>query len=242
MKKRRLTALLAGVVLTMATFLTGCTDESPVEADKKQEEASGDKKEEQKEDKKEDSAKAPVAADDVTVGVSINALDAINNRQIFDLMQQKVEAAGYECISTNANGTAVQQSTDIENLVQQGCDVIVVMNGDTDGLTNAVKEASEKGVHIISVESGFIPGISAYFAKNDFALGATMYMKLILILATADIPENVCRFWCIRKESAERNSVSEKPFLMWGLRSVVSWGRRLRRTASPSGRQKIKTA
>ena len=68
-------------------------------------------------------------------------------------MQQKVEAAGYECISTNANGTAVQQSTDIENLVQQGCDVIVVMNGDTDGLTNAVKEASEKGVHIISVES-----------------------------------------------------------------------------------------
>lgn len=178
MKKRRLTALLAGVVLTMATFLTGCTDESPVEADKKQEEASGDKKEEQKEDKKEDSAKAPVAADDVTVGVSINALDAINNRQIFDLMQQKVEAAGYECISTNANGIAVQQSTDIENLVQQGCDVIVVMNGDTDGLTNAVKEASEKGVHIISVESGFIPGISAYFAKNDFALGATMYMKL----------------------------------------------------------------
>lgn len=115
---------------------------------------------------------------DITVGVSINALDAINNRQVFDLMQEKVEAAGWECISTNANGTAVQQATDIENLVQQGCDAIVVLNGDTDGLTNAVKEAAEKGVYVISVESGYIPGISAYFAKNDFAIGASMYMML----------------------------------------------------------------
>ena len=62
--------------------------------------------------------------------------------------------------------------------MQQGCNVIVVLNGDTDGLTNAVKEAASKGVHVISVESGYIPGISAYFAKNDFALGATMYMML----------------------------------------------------------------
>ena len=60
----------------------------------------------------------------------------------------------------------------------RGCNVIVVLNGDTEGLTNAVKEASEKGVYVISVESGYIPGISAYFAKNDFALASAMYMML----------------------------------------------------------------
>ena len=128
---------------------------------------------------KPDEVIGPKAIDgNITVGVSINALDAINNRQVFEMMQKKVTDAGYECIATNANGTAVQQSTDIENLVQQGCNVIVILNGDTDGLTNAVKEAADKGVHVISVESGYIPGISAYFAKNDFALGAAMYMML----------------------------------------------------------------
>lgn len=177
MKKRRTMALFAGLVFGMTALLGGCSDEGPAETTDSAQTGADEQKDESQ-DQGDTAAQEPVAAEDVVVGVSINALDAINNRQVFELMQEKVEAAGYECISTNANGTAVQQSTDIENLVQQGCNVIVVLNGDTDGLTNAVKEASEKGVHVISVESGYIPGISAYFAKNDFALGATMYMML----------------------------------------------------------------
>ena len=163
-RKRRILIMLVVLILSMGV-LTACQSEPPVApADNPQE---------------SDEVISPKAIDgDITVGVSINALDAINNRQVFEMMQKKVADAGYECIATNANGTAVQQSTDIENLVQQGCNVIVVLNGDTDGLTNAVKEAADKGVHVISVESGYIPGISAYFAKNDFALGAAMYMML----------------------------------------------------------------
>ena len=123
-------------------------------------------------------AAAPAANDDIYVGISINALDAINNQQTYDLLQQKCEAAGYKYAATNANGEAAQQANDIENLVQMGCNYIVVANGDTDGLTGAVQEAASKGVKVISVESGYIEGIAAYFAKNDFALGAAMYMKL----------------------------------------------------------------
>ena len=126
----------------------------------------------------DDSAAEPVAESDIYVGISINALDAINNQKVYNLMQQKCEAAGYQYAATNANGDAVQQSTDIENLVQMGCNFLVVLNGDTDGLTGAVQEAAAKGVKVISVESGYIDGLSAYFAKNDFALGATMYMML----------------------------------------------------------------
>jgi ABC-type sugar transport system substrate-binding protein len=164
LREKRILIMLAILILSMGV-LTACQSESPA--------APVDNPQEPNE------VSSPKAIDgDITVGVSINALDAINNRQVFEMMQKKVTDAGYECIATNANGTAVQQSTDIENLVQQGCNVIVVLNGDTDGLTNAVKEASDKGVHVISVESGYIPGISAYFAKNDFALGAAMYMML----------------------------------------------------------------
>lgn len=123
-------------------------------------------------------APAPVAESDIYVGISINALDAINNQQTYDLLQKACEEAGYKYAATNANGMAAQQATDIENLVQMGCNFLVVCNGDTDGLTGAIQEAASKGVKVISVESGYIEGISAYFAKNDFALGATMYMML----------------------------------------------------------------
>lgn len=119
-----------------------------------------------------------VARDDIYVGISINALDAINNQQTYDLMQQACEKAGYRYAATNANGQAAQQANDIENLVQMGCNFLVVCNGDTDGLTGAIQEAAAKGVKVISVESGYIDGLSAYFAKNDFALGAAMYMML----------------------------------------------------------------
>lgn len=168
--KKKLLAIILMLALMMSTVLVGCgqgEEASTSEPKTKTENSSGDSGD----------TTAPITGD-VSVGVSINALDAINNRQVFELMQKKLEAAGYSCIATNANGTAVQQATDIENLVQQGCKVIVVLNGDTDGLANAVKEASSKGVRIISVESGYIPGISAYFAKNDFALGSAMYMLL----------------------------------------------------------------
>ena len=173
--KRKFIGMLVSCVLTTSMLMAGCTTESP--ADAPVEETSKEEKAAATEESSDSKETAPMDGD-VVVGVSINALAAINNRQVFELMQEKVKAAGYECMATNANGTAVQQSTDIENLVQQGCNVIVVLNGDTDGLTNAVKEAASKGVHVISVESGYIPGISAYFTKNDFALGATMYMML----------------------------------------------------------------
>lgn len=173
MRKKRLLAFVLSCVIVCSALLAGCSGGSK---DEKQPEP----KAEQTEEAKEESGEPAKVLDsgDVKVGISINALDAINNRQVFEMMQNKAEAAGYEYVATNANGTATQQSTDIENLVQQGCNVIVVLNGDTEGLINAVKEASEKGVYVISVESGYIPGISAYFAKNDFALASAMYMML----------------------------------------------------------------
>ena len=177
--KKALSALLAAVM--MLSVLSACSsgiEQSPQETspDNTPSTASTDTSTEAS-NGKEDSSE-PIDKSDIYVGISINALDAINNQQTYDLMQQKCEAAGYRYAATNANGDAAQQSTDIENLVQMGCNFIVVLNGDTDGLTGVVQEATAKGVKVISVESGYVDGISAYFAKNDFSLGAAMYMML----------------------------------------------------------------
>ena len=180
--KKMLAILLA---LIMVFTLVACSVDGETEDSKKAEDAApaadAEATPDAEEEKAEDASSKPEAtasSEDIFVGISINALDAINNQQTFEMMQEKCEAAGFEYSATNANGDAVQQSTDIENLVQMGCNYIVVLNGDTDGLTGAVQEAVSKGVKVISVESGYIDGISAYFAKNDFALGSAMYMML----------------------------------------------------------------
>ena len=180
--KKVLAILLA---LIMVFTLVACTIEGEPEDSKTAEDAApaadAEATPDAEEEKAEDASSKPEAtasSEDIFVGISINALDAINNQQTFEMMQEKCKAAGFEYSATNANGDAVQQSTDIENLVQMGCNYIVVLNGDTDGLTGAVQEAVSKGVKVISVESGYIDGISAYFAKNDFALGSAMYMML----------------------------------------------------------------
>ena len=180
--KKVLAILLA---LIMVFTLVACSVDGETEDSKKAEDAvpaaDAEATLDAEEEKAEDASSKPEAtasSEDIFVGISINALDAINNQQTFEMMQAKCEAAGFKYSATNANGDAVQQSTDIENLVQMGCNYIVVLNGDTDGLTGTVQEAVSKGVKVISVESGYIDGISAYFAKNDFALGSAMYMML----------------------------------------------------------------
>ena len=111
----------------------------------------------------------------IKIGISINALSNVHNQKVFEETQAAAKAAGHEVVATNANGMATQQVTDIENLIQQQCEVIIIQNGDTDALTNVVKEAKEKGVYTISMESGWIPGVSAMFALNDFAIASALY-------------------------------------------------------------------
>ena len=81
-RKRRILIMLVVLILSMGV-LTACQSEPPVApADNPQE---------------SDEVISPKAIDgDITVGVSINALDAINNRQVFEMMQKKVADAGYE--------------------------------------------------------------------------------------------------------------------------------------------------
>ncbi|HCJ56570.1 MAG TPA: hypothetical protein DHV55_03770, partial [Clostridiaceae bacterium] len=129
-------------------------------------------------EKPADSASTPNSNEQLTIGVSVNALSNVHNREVFELTEKSIIEAGHKAVMVNANGIAVQQVNDIENLIQQKADVIIIQNGDTDALKNVVQEARKAGIHIISMESGWIPGTSAMFALNDFTIGAKLYSML----------------------------------------------------------------
>lgn len=116
---------------------------------------------------------ATAVGTDFKLGISINALDATTNRKMFQSAQAYAEELGIEVMATNA-GDSTKQADDIENLVQSGCDVIIVQNADASVCSNAVKEAADAGVHIISEESGWMDGIDTMISLNNFKTGTEM--------------------------------------------------------------------
>lgn len=176
MKKMNMMKLLAVVLTTalMATTLAGCTSENSGSstAAPAEDTATGDQT-------AESPAKpAPANTGSLKIGISTNALSNIHNRHMFESVTEAVKAAGHEVVAVNANGDAAQQAVDIENLVQAGCHVIVIQNGDSFSLQNAVKEAAADGVKVISQDSGWVDGCSILFTLNSFKVGADIYMLL----------------------------------------------------------------
>ena len=84
MRKKRLLAFVLSCVMVCSALLAGCSGGS-------KEEKQPEPKAEQTEETKEESGEPAKVLDsgDVKVGISINALDAINNRQVFEMMQNK---------------------------------------------------------------------------------------------------------------------------------------------------------
>lgn len=117
---------------------------------------------------------ASALGETLSVGVSTNALANEHNRKLFDSTQAILEELGHEAIMVNANGDAVQQLEDIENLIQSGVDALIVQNGDKEALGSGILQASEQGIPVISVESGDAEGVSVHITPNEFIIGATI--------------------------------------------------------------------
>jgi ribose transport system substrate-binding protein len=71
-------------------------------------------------------------------------------------------------IATNANGDTNTQLTQINSLVAQGCDVIFTTPISPTGLCNAIRDAAEKGVLIITLESPVSCAEAINLAHNGY--------------------------------------------------------------------------
>ena len=104
----------------------------------------------------------PAKTGSLTIGISTNALSNIHNRHMFEGLREEAEGRGHTVVTANANGDPTQQANDIENLVQAGCDVIVVQNADNFSLKNA--RNSTKKQHDYLDKPIFILIFASYFS------------------------------------------------------------------------------
>jgi ribose transport system substrate-binding protein len=109
-----------------------------------------------------------------TIGVSTNALANLHNENLFNWTQADIQKDGDTAVMVNANGDAVQQLKDIEDLIQRHVNVLIVQNGDVAALASGIKEAAAANIPVVSVETGYTPGVVVELDTNEFVIGATI--------------------------------------------------------------------
>ncbi len=90
-----------------------------------------------------------------------------------------VEAAGNKYISTDAQGSAAKQLTDIEGLVTQNVDVILVVAFDSDAILPAFQTAADAGVKMISYDVLVEHPDALYVTFDNVGVGRLMAKTML---------------------------------------------------------------
>lgn len=95
----------------------------------------------------------PVELEGATVGFSQSEPDSAAFRAAeTQSIRDAAADAGAEVIVTNANAELPKQISDIQEMINQGIDILVVAPVNSDGLTPALDTASEAGVPVVTID------------------------------------------------------------------------------------------
>ncbi|WP_226038483.1 ribose ABC transporter substrate-binding protein RbsB [Aquibacillus saliphilus] len=149
MKRHVLMLMLAFAVILMAA----CSTESPVESGNDSNSGEDDK---------------------LTVGFSISTL----NNPFFVTLQEgaeaKAEEMGIDLVVVDAQDGVAKQISDVEDLIQQGVDVILINPTDSASVGTAVEAANSAGIPVITVDREAEEGEVAIHVASDNVLGGEM--------------------------------------------------------------------
>ena len=85
-----------------------------------------------------------------------------------DYMKQKFEAAGYEVDLQYAGNKADQQLSQLENMINSGCKVLVIAAVEASSLGNALDKAAAKNIPVIAYDRLIMDNANvSYYATFD---------------------------------------------------------------------------
>lgn len=107
----------------------------------------------------------------ITVGYSTYTLSNPYFAGMVKGMREGAAAHRYNLVITNANGSAAQQVTDIENLIARGVSYIVLTPADGKALTPAIEAANRAHVPVISVPDRVDAPVAAMMPMDEVQNG-----------------------------------------------------------------------
>jgi galactofuranose transport system substrate-binding protein len=95
----------------------------------------------------------PIELEGATIGFSQSEPDSASFRAAeTQSMRDAVADAGAEIVVTNANNELPKQISDIQDMLNQGIDILVIAPVNSDGLDPALDAAKEAGVPVVTID------------------------------------------------------------------------------------------
>ena len=185
MKKRVCSLLLAGI-LALGT-LAGCSGDSS--------KASSQAGTTTKKDTTTTTTTTTTAKAGGKVGVAMPTKDLQRWNQDGDNMKKELEAAGYTVALDYASNDIATQVTQIENMINSGCEILVIASIDGDSLGTVLDQAKEKNIPVIAYDRLIMnsDAVTYYATFDNYMVGTKQgeYIRDQLKLDTTDGPYNI---------------------------------------------------
>lgn len=96
-------------------------------------------------------------------------------------LEEQIKLNGGEVIAT-VNADVPGRIASIENMIAQGCDAIIIQEGDINQLSSALIEAKKKGIIIGSMDAGDADFVDVFVESDNEKLGAEAAEKLVELI------------------------------------------------------------
>jgi ribose transport system substrate-binding protein len=114
-----------------------------------------------------------VSLEDMKIGLSMQTMGAPYFVSQSNAFQAACVDAGIEVIAVDANGDMVKQQSDIEDLVVQGCNVIVINPADAQGAVAIANSVMAQGIPVFIMDNSIDPSATyvSMIQSNNAAIG-----------------------------------------------------------------------
>lgn len=192
--KRKLLGMLLSVAM-VATVFTGCGSkaaDAPAAEEKTEAPAAEEKKDEPAAEEK---TEEPAAEEGGLIGVAMPTKDLQRWNQDGANMKEQLEAAGYQVDLQYASNDIQTQVSQIENMIQNGCQALVIASIDGDSLGTVLAQAKEKNIPVIAYDRLIMnsDAVSYYATFDNYMVGTIQgtYLRDKLDLDNAAGPFNI---------------------------------------------------
>ncbi|MET0565018.1 MAG: substrate-binding domain-containing protein [Acidimicrobiia bacterium] len=125
-------------------------------------------------------------------------------------IQAALEAGGCSYTSTDAGSSEEQQIADVENLINQGADVVIILAQNTLAILPAVQAATDQGIPVIAYDRLIEDANTFYVSFDNVLVGQLMAEVVFDLVPTGN-------YFIIKGNGADANS----DFLREGIGSVI---------------------
>ena len=120
------------------------------------------------------------SAKEVKIGMAIDDLRLERWQKDRDIFVKKAESLGAKVFVQSANGNEETQMSQIENMINRGVDVLVIIPYNGQVLSNVIKEAKQEGIKVLAYDSmNYNADIDFYISFDNEKVGEMQAQSLV---------------------------------------------------------------